>query len=442
MGSTTEDVSATGAIDIACLSVAGPHVPLAQLEALSIDRRLLSQALPDLRRRCGATQLVLLTTCERIELYGIGLGEEGPSALARALAGYCGVPVGTVRRAGWLLTGTAAARHLLRVTVGLESFVLGEVDVAGQVRSALSAARAAGVTGLELERLVATAVHTSRRVRQCTRFGASRRSVAAAAVQLADQDLGGLRGRRVLVVGAGDVAGRAVEKATLLGAEVTVCCRHRRRADHLVAAGARVATLDQLPLLMTGAEVAIFGTAAPAPLIDARELTCARGGLHGDLLVLDLCVPRNVDPTVRWVSGVRLLDLADLRSRGMLPEDAVTQSVTLAERIVEEELDRFCRWLARRRATAAVTRLRSDIEACVRRQVAMSTRGVPEEIQPVVADSVRRALRQLGHQPTMRLLAAAEDGDTALVEILADLFRPVDRGTPGSTGLPSPAARR
>src|SRR4051812_22467812 len=148
---------------LACLSVPGCRVALPVLEALSFGGADLGAALAELRSRSGADQVCLLSTCERTELYAVWAGEADADALARALAETRGVPLSLGGAASDRLTGSAAARHLLRVTAGLESFVLGERDIVGQVRSAGAAAQEAGVGGLELERLLATAVNTSRR---------------------------------------------------------------------------------------------------------------------------------------------------------------------------------------------------------------------------------------------------------------------------------------
>src|SRR4051812_43520069 len=156
---------------LACLSVPGCRVTLPVLEALSYGRDEVADALTQLRRRSGAEQVCLLSTCERTELYAVWTGEADLDALVGALAENRGVPLPVVADAADLLTGRAAAGHLLRVTAGLESFVLGESDIVGQVRFAGAASQAAAVSGLELERLVATAVNTSRRVHRSTRFG-------------------------------------------------------------------------------------------------------------------------------------------------------------------------------------------------------------------------------------------------------------------------------
>jgi glutamyl-tRNA reductase len=408
---------------LVCLSVPGCRVPVSVLEALSFPRAELSDAIEDLRRRTEATQLCVLSTCERTEVYACWEGAGEPSTLVEAVAANRGLPPTVVQEAATLLTGPRAARHLLRVATGLESFVLGERDIVGQVRAAADASRASGASGLELERLLATAVNTSRRVHRSTGFGAGGRSVAAAAVTLAATENGGdLADRRVLVVGAGQVATEVAESARRLGATVTVCNRTKRHAERLAAAGARVVDLARLVDVLPASDVAIFGTAAPHRLLDAERLAPALAGRTGQLLVLDLCVPRNVDPDVATLGGARLVDLDELRAQGAPGSEAISRDVAEAERIVAEELDRYQRWLAGRAAATSVRQLRADLDRYARSQVEQAARDVPEELRPILEDGIRRVVRQLAHRPTRRLIEAAEAGDDDLVAVLAGLF--------------------
>ncbi|HVH94362.1 MAG TPA: glutamyl-tRNA reductase [Nocardioidaceae bacterium] len=408
---------------LVCLSVPGCRVPVSVLESLSFARAELTDALEDLRRRTGAAQLCVLSTCERTEVYACWEGAGEASTLVQAVAANRGLPPAVVEEAATLLTGHQATRHLLRVATGLESFVLGERDIVGQVRAAADASRASGVSGLELDRLLATAVNTSRRVHRCTGFGAGGRSVAAAAVALAAAENGGdLADRRVLVVGAGQVATEVAESAALLGATVTVCNRTKRHAERLAAAGASVVDLAQLVEVLPASDVAIFGTAAPHRLLDAERLAPALAGRSRNLLVLDLCVPRNVDPDVGTLTGARLVDLDELRAVGAAGSEEISRDVARAEQIVGEELDRYLRWLAGRAAATSVRQMRADLERCTRTQVAQATRDVPEELRPLLEDGIRRVVRRLAHGPTKRLIEAAEAGDEDLVEVLAGLF--------------------
>jgi len=408
---------------LACLSLSGCRVSLQVLESLSFAGADLGAVLPDLRRRAGADQLCLLATCERTELYATWTGEPDAGALVRALAENRRVPSGLVDETSDRFVGPAAVRHLMRVTAGLESFVLGERDIVGQVRSAALACHDSGVGGLELERLLAAAVSTSRRVHRSTRLGEGCRSVAAAAVQHAASGNGGhLQQRSVLVVGAGQVAAEVVESATRLGAAVTVCNRTKRRADRFVAAGARIVDLSRLGEALAAADVAVFGTAAPHRLLDAATLAALPRHGTGELLVVDLCVPRNVDPGVRSLPGVRLLDLADLRATAGQAGDLVTSDLARAERIVQEELERYLRWLAGRAAAESVRRLREEIETCVSDEIEGVARSLPAEVQPLVAEAVRRTVNRLAHGPTRRLLDAAAAGNDGVVDLLAGIF--------------------
>ncbi|MGH8828160.1 MAG: hypothetical protein ACRDVZ_11325, partial [Jiangellaceae bacterium] len=174
----------------------------------------------------------------------------------------------------------------------------------------------------------------------------------------------------------------------------------------------------------------IFGTAAPHRLVEAAQLAAARTHTSRELLVIDLCVPRNMDPDVRALDGVRLLDLADLRATDAEESDDLTQGVARAERIVDEELDRYVRWLAERSAATSVQRLRADAEACAREEAARVTRGIPEEFRGAVEAGLQRAVHRLVHGPTKRLLEAAQAGDDDLVEILAGLFTAPNRVAP------------
>jgi len=413
---------------LACVSVSGAKVALPVLERLSFGRDELRDTLTDLRRTSRANQLYLLSTCERTELYAAWRDDPDPSALTGALLHDRDVPASLVEHEIDVHTGRQAVHHLLRVTAGLESFVLGESDIVGQVRAAADAAQACGTLGLELERLLAAAVNTSRRVHRSTRFGEDSRSMAAAAVRLAASTLGGLAGRRILVVGAGHVAAVAVDHATRLGAAVTVCNRTRRHADRFAAAGAEVIGLDRLLEGLAGADVAIFGTASPRPLVDAARLRGLRDG-EAELLLVDLCVPRNVDPDVGTVEGIRVVDLVGLRvPDGPEPPD-LAADVSCAERIVAEEVTRYLRWLTGRSAVGSLRRLRADVEALADRHARDAARGAPEDLRPLLEQRVRRAVLQLAHGPTQRLLRAAEDGDSDLVETLAGLFaEPADLG--------------
>jgi glutamyl-tRNA reductase len=318
------------------------------------------------------------------------------------------------------------------VASGLDSFVRGESDIVGQVRAAVQVARAEHVVGLELQRLVDAAVNTSRRVHRTTGVGLAAGSVASTAVHAVDGLLaGGLAGRNLVVVGAGQVAASAVAEARDLEARITVCNRDRTNALRIAPAGARVIGLDGLEDALADAAAVIFGTASPDRLLRAGDVGAAwlEGRSGRELVVVDLCVPRNVDPDVRDAPGVRLLDLTDLRNTTApdlrpTPPAPAPAAVELAEQVVAQEVDRFLHWWADRAAAEPVRRLRADVEDCVREEVERATRGLSPDVELLVAQGIRRAVLHLAHRPTRRLLDAAAAGEADLVEVLAGIFAP------------------
>jgi len=415
---------------LGCVSVSGCRASLSLLERLTFSRDNVRERLPVLQSLSGASALVVLSTCQRVELYATWQDAADPAALLRSLSADRGVPLDAVASAATSATGEAAARHLLRVATGLESFVLGENEIAGQVRAAAEASRSVGAGGLELDRLMAAATSTSRRAHRHTALASTTRSVAEAGVAAAAELSGGaLTGRRVLVVGAGEVATTVVDHATALGASVVVCNRTRRHADRFIAAGATVVDLGELVSCLAIADVAVVGTAAPHWLIDANTLGARGPEPARPIVLVDLSMPRNVDPAVRSIDGIRLVDLADLRAAGSLDARLLVDAVATVERVVEEELVRYRRWMVTRTSADAVRRLRADVRAVADQEVARTAGGLSAEVRALVEAAVCRVVGQLAHGPTRELLAAAEAGDPARVELLAGLF---DRGRQAS----------
>ena len=413
---------------LASVSVTSCRSTLPLLERTSYSTVQLADRLPVLRGLSGAEQLVVLSTCERTELYACWSGEPDPDALVRALATERGLAPTEVGAASARFVGVDAVRHLFRVATGLESFVLGEKDVVGQVRTAVELARDAGTLGLELERLLAAAVSTSRRAHRRTGFDEAGRSVGSAAVEAVTEMRGGtLTGCRMLVVGAGEMAATVVEHACRLGASVTVCNRTRRRAARFQDAGAAVVDLADLDRCLATADVAIFGTSAPHPLIDRTLVERALSGRPDPLLVVDLCLPRNVDTSVRELAGVRVVDLADLRATGVGDAASMARDAAVAAGIVDTEVTRFWTWLAGRPAAEAVRRLRADSEAVLRQELQRLRPLLPPELHEVVEQGLLRTVHRLIHGPTRELLAAAEAGGGVPLERLAAMFAPDDR---------------
>lgn len=445
-----------------CASLSGCLAPLELLERATYTGEELARRLPALRTACGADQLAVLSTCQRTELYVAWSGRPEPDRLVAALAADRALPIETVREAMTWWRDDECVRHLLRVTSGLESFVLGETEVIGQVRAAAQVARDAGVCAGELDALFRAAVSTARRVHRETSFVAAGRSVGTAAVDAAatwwaarrfavahtashgdewsscflcgaDTEAGpeaGLVGRRLLMVGAGQIANAVVSRATLSGAVVTVCNRTLRHAERFAAAGAVVVDLGEMEDQLSRSDVVVVATAAPHRLIDADMLKRVRDDHSSPLLLVDLSVPRNVDPDVRGLPGVDLIDLVDLRGSGSADAATLASDVAIAERVLAAEMDRFGHWLRARSAASVVRRLRAQADDVGRQEYDRVAARLPDDARALLELALHRTVHRLIHAPTQALLDAAATGDGELVETLARALSPDPADTP------------
>jgi len=302
--------------------------------------------------RAADRHAVLLSTCNRFEIYWSGPHdyEHWFSELAAAR----GVPLS---HALVRLDGEAAARHLFSVAAGLDSQVVGETEVLGQVRRAFDAARAAGVTAREMDLIFSAALSTGRRVRHETSLGRHPASVSSAAVEVAALEFAGVIGdRSVVVLGAGEAAEGVLRSLHLTGAtNVRLVNRNPERARALAAAwGASPHGWDELHRLLAGAELLFVATGSARPVISADQLTALLDGRARPLVTVDLSVPRNVEPEARALPGVSLFDLDDLQRLCCPAAAAPAAALQDAERVVDEELARLEQQL---RGLAAAPRL-------------------------------------------------------------------------------------
>jgi glutamyl-tRNA reductase len=290
-------------------------------------------ALLESHREAGRSAL-LLSTCNRCELYwsGDGDGEEW----FRVLAQSRGVaPPASLTR----YDGLEAIRHLFSVTAGLDSQILGETEILGQVRRAYDAARAAGTTTREMDSILSAALSAGRRVRRETLLGRHPASVSSAAVDLMVERWNGIGARAVVVLGAGEAAEGVLRALQERGASnVRLLSRHPERARVLAEAwGAEVGGWDELQRRLEHADLLLVATASSRPVITAAQL----GAPQRELFVIDLAVPRNVEPEARLLPRVQLFDLDDLQRLCCPAAGTASAALSEAERLIEDEIDRL-----------------------------------------------------------------------------------------------------
>jgi glutamyl-tRNA reductase len=300
--------------------------------------------------RLAGRSAVLLSTCNRCEVYW-----SGDHDLDRWFQDFARARGADQHHAVTRLDGSAAVRHLYHVAAGLDSQILGEHEILGQVRRAYQTARSAGTTDRLLDAIFVGALTAGRRVRRETMVGRHPASVSSAAVDVAASVSGGLEGRRGVVLGAGSVA-EAVLRALVphrLGA-VAVVNRHLARAQVLAAAWGVVWTgWSDLEALLAAADVVFVSTASTRPVVSAGMLAEAIAVLPSRrMTVLDLSVPRNVEPAARAVGGVRLYDLDDLQQLRCPASGFSAPAIGEAEQLLRDEIEQLLRSIAVREAAA------------------------------------------------------------------------------------------
>jgi len=326
--------------------------PVEQREKASLAEPGARSALGVLLGDPAVNEAAVLSTCNRTELFAVVADPARAEAtLSEALVDHSRITTDELAEASYVHRGHSAARHLFRVAASLDSMVLGESEIQGQVRAARDLAREAGTLGPLLDRTFAQALATGRRVRSQTRVAAGAVSVSSVAVDLARTALGDLRGRRALLVGAGRAA-EATARALLgqgLG-EIVVSNRTPATASRLAGRfGGRAAGLESLAHDLAAVDVVISSTDAARTILDADSL---RRALHGDrpVVLIDIAVPRDVDPRVAKLPGVRLHNIDDLKRVAEANLNGRRKEAARAEVIVAAEMRRFAAWSRRSRA--------------------------------------------------------------------------------------------
>ncbi|MBA3434380.1 MAG: glutamyl-tRNA reductase [Actinobacteria bacterium] len=380
----------------------------------------------------------VLSTCYRVELYALlteGV-DETRNELIDVLAAGHDVERELLLDHLYLYAGEDVSRHLCRVAAGLDSLVLGEAEILGQVSDAHLKAWSAGSAGPALSLLFRTALSAGRRARAETAIGANPATASSMALSLAEGALGSLREKRVLVVGAGRIGGQTLKAATRRKIpQRAVANRTRERGVELAASfGASAYGFDELEAALVWADVAVTATSSEEPFLSAEVVGRAMSQRAGRPLVLvDLAVPADVERSVGEISGVRLFDVDDLRA-GL--DDAITSrldEVPKVEEVVEDEVESFGRRYRELEVEPLVAELRRQAEAIREQELERIMRDLGD-IEPETAERIehlsRVLVKKILHEPTVRLRERAGDGEAdevaAAVRELFGLTAPRD----------------
>lgn len=317
-------------------------------EKLSLYGKSHEEALHGLRDAAGLQECAALSTCNRTEIYGLTREEDWQEQIIEFMARQAGVSPGHLQEHLYNHEGVPAVRHLFRVSAGLDSQVLGEGQILAQVREALQTAQTAGTSGTVVHSLFQNAIACGKRARTETEIGRGAVSISLMAVQLARQIFERLTGRIVLLVGAGETGEQTAKMLLADGAapKLMVCNRTPERAEALAGQfGGTAVPFEKLTEALVRADIVISSTGAPSAIITAAQVKQATRARRGrPLFLIDIAVPRDIDPVVGDLEDVYLYNIDDLQ--GLIDRNLQGRRVEAerVEAIVEEEKDRFQAW--------------------------------------------------------------------------------------------------
>lgn len=412
--------------------------PVAVREAFSVDEEAAVRLLTRVKQ-AGATEAAVLSTCNRTEIYTVGPTQEAADRAARqALWALASERSSTM--ADSMLVGShddvlyqhydrQAARHLFSVAAGLDSLILGEPQILGQVRDAYELAAASQSAGPVVSELFHRGIRAGKRVRTETRIAEGAASVSYAAVELAKRVFQSLKGKRVLLIGAGKMAELAAKNlvdqkvGTLLVANRTP----QSAATLAQSVGGEAVSLDAVHTLLPTVDIVIASTGARTPILTRETVAYAMRLRKGEpLFMIDIAVPRDIEPAVHQIDGVFLYNIDDLKAVVDANLSQREASVDAAWRIVDEETLRFVKWLQGRLAAPVIRALREKVSATAEAEVERLLRRLdhlPEQEKAQVRALAHSIAGKLLHHPTVRLKTSVEEGTHGVVfRSISDLF--------------------
>jgi glutamyl-tRNA reductase len=414
------------------LAIGASHktAPLPVRERLALPEGRAVSVLRELVGHTGVHEAVAISTCNRTEVYLVVSDPvEAESATLGILARQADIRPTELFGAIYSLRDTDAVRHLFQVAAGLDSMIVGEAEVQGQVKRAYELALVEGVTGPVSNRLFRDALGAGKRVRTETSISRAHVSVSSVAVELARAALGELETRKVLVIGAGE-NGELTARALHERGVNTVFVANRRydRAIGLAQRfGGHAVRFEDLPQQLLEADIVVSATASPHQIVGRDEMALVAEQREGrPLLMIDIAVPRDIEPSVREVRGVTLYDMDDLqrevaRNMGSREAEAVR-----ARQLVDQEVERFTQWLASLDVVPTIAALRElgeTVVARVLRENEPRWESLSDADRERVETLARAVVNRLLHEPTLRLKSAT-DGDASYVYVqaLRELF--------------------
>ena len=420
---------------LAVIGVSHRTAPLEVRERLVFGRAEIPAALARLLEGGHADEVALLSTCNRTEIYlTVPEMQTGEAAVRALLAERLGESPESTGRFLYLHRDRAAVEHAFRVSSGLDSMILGEPQIQGQVKEAYQAARetttlAGPAVGTVLNRLFQSSLRVGGRVRSETDLGRGAASISSAAVELAKKIFGSLAGRRALVLGAGEMSEVTLECLRAEGVRSCVVANrtYERAAELAQEWGGRAIHWEELGDELPGADIVICSTAAPHPVLTRERVrTALPGGVKRPLCIIDIAMPRDVEPRVGDEPNVFLYNIDDLQQIVDANLGRRQQQLPRAEAIIGEVAEEFWAWYSGLVVVPTIRDLRARAEAVRAEELEKALRRLshlPEEDRAAVEALTRAMLNKLLHAPTVRMREAAGNGrGTTVLDTVRYLF--------------------
>jgi glutamyl-tRNA reductase len=414
-------------IDLVVLGLSHRTAPVAVREKMSVQPEAMEATLRQMAALPGIREVAFLSTCNRVEIYAaVADREQALQSLSSDLALRASLAAAELEPHIYSRTDAQAVHHLFRVASSLDSLVIGEPQILGQVKATHETAVQFGTAGQILGLCFSRAFRVARRVRRETAIARNPTSVSSVAIELARQVFGSFDGRRLLIVGAGKMADLAARALQGQGATVTVTNRTAARADELAARmGCATHPWDDLAGALGAADIVLASTGARQPVLTRALLARVQKARRGrSLFVIDIAVPRDVEPSAAEVEGIYLADIDDLQKVAATHLDGRRSEAEQAEAIVEQELARFIESFRGRQVGPVVVALRARVLGLAKTDAEKMLATMPH-----LAERDRRAVMELAEGLAKKLLHAPQvalkkDGGDAmsLVQAVQRLF--------------------
>lgn len=417
----------TSAIDVLVIGVSHRTAPVAMRERLAVVPEAMDALLVELAALPAVREAALISTCNRVEIYAaVEDADRAAQGLAEVLALRAGVTSLELGAHLYERRDTEAVQHLFRVASSLDSLVLGEPQILGQTKQAHETAVRGGSAGAVLNACFRRAFRVARRVRRETAIARNPVSVSSVAIELVRQVFGDFAGRQVLVVGAGKMSELAARTLRTHGATLTVTNRTRARADELAKRfGATASDWSDLTGALTRADIVIASTGAQRPVLTHAMLTQVQRARRGrPLFLLDIAVPRDVEPEAGKLSGVYLADIDNLQKVADEHREGRKSEAADAEAIVEQEVGRFVKAWRGRQLAPTVTAFRAHVLGLAQAEatrISAAMPGLGERERRALLDLADGIAKKLLHAPQMALRNDDSDG-LSLVTAVQRLF--------------------